>query len=167
MSILANLNRIVRPSVRRSPSSASTKDSINNRVSPRSPRQSSAQLLQYPAGRHQHPIKVQVTDYSATGIGIIHEEGLLIGRTFVVREPHITNGKTCLFTVVRSDPQADGTFSIGLHVGNSLGNEHDPLLELEQAPGISLSSKILFGVFALLGVGMIVALIMLKHYQHK
>ena len=159
MSILANLNRVVRPRAH----AARNKGTIDNRVAPRAPRESTAQLLQYPAGRHQHPIEVQVTDYSETGIGIIYHEGLLIGRTFVVREPHVTKGKTCLFTVVRSDPRADGTFSIGLHVGNSLGDEHDPLLEIEPAPGIKLSSKLLFAFFALIGIAMIVALLVLKH----
>ena len=134
-----------------------------NRAAIRLPRSSTAQLLHYPAGRHQHPIDVQVIDYSATGIGIIHSEGLLVGKKFVVREPHVTDGNTCLFTVVRSDPRADGTFSIGLHVGNSLGNEHDPLLDIPRAPGISRGSKLLFVTFALLGLALIAAGIMLKH----
>jgi hypothetical protein len=93
MSILASLNRIVRPGGSRS--AAKSAGTIDNRVAPRLPRVSTAQLLQYPAGRHQHPIEVQVTDYSETGIGIIYHEGLIIGRTFVVREPHVTHGKTC------------------------------------------------------------------------
>jgi hypothetical protein len=165
MSILANLQRLVpRASLlRRSPAADSAGGgSINNRLAPRSPRLSTAQLLQYPAGRHQHPIEVQVIDYSATGIGVIHHEGLLIGRRFVVREPYVTKRNTCIFTVVRSDPRPDGTFSIGLHVGNSLGNEHTPLLEIPPAPGISLSSKILFLFFAVIGLGMIVAVAWLK-----
>jgi hypothetical protein len=162
MSILASLNRIVRPGGSRS--AAKSAGTIDNRVAPRLPRVSTAQLLQYPAGRHQHPIEVQVTDYSETGIGIIYHEGLIIGRTFVVREPHVTHGKTCLFTVVRSDARPDGTFSIGLHIGNSLDDEHDPLLEVEPAPGIALSSKLLFGFFALIGIAMIVALAVLKHH---
>ena len=162
MSILASLKRVVRPAAAAA-TARTKKRSADNRAARRLRRMSTAQLLNYPAGRHQHPIEVQVTDYSATGIGVIHSEGLLIGRKFVVREPHVTDGNTCLFTVVRSDPRPDGTFSIGLHVGNSLGNEHDPLLTIPPAPGISRSSKILFGVFALIGIAMIVAMMMLKH----
>ena len=173
MSILANLNRIVRPSVtaaddtstraRLKAAADAAAKSSDNRAAPRNARSSSAQLLQYPAGRHTAPIDVQVTDYSSTGIGVIHTEGLIIGRKFVVREPHVTNGNTCLFTVVRSDPRPDGTFSIGLHVGNCLADEHDPLLELPRAPGISWSSKILFVFFALVGLALIAAGVMLKH----
>jgi hypothetical protein len=166
MSLLASLQRIARPGAAAAAAAAAAAEaaagSRDNRVAPRAPRLSTAQLLQYPSGRHQHPIDVQVTDYSATGIGVIHSEGLLIGRTFVVREPHVTARNTCLFTVVRSDPRPDGTFSIGLHVGNKLVNEHDPLLEIPPAPGISLGSKILFVLFAL-GAATIIALLMLKH----
>jgi hypothetical protein len=177
MSLLANLHRIVRPSAaaaavaaadtstraRLKAAAAAAGKSRDNRAAARLPRSSTAQLLQYPAGRHTHPINVKVTDYSSTGIGVIHTEGLIIGRTFVVREPHVTTGNTCLFTVVRSDPRPDGTFSIGLHVGNSLSDEHDPLLEVPRAPGISRSSKLLFAFFALVGIGLIVAGVMLKH----
>jgi hypothetical protein len=163
MTFLASLKRIVRPGGNADARDAATA-SADNRLAPRLPRASSAQLLQYPAGRHQHPISVQVTDYSKTGIGVIHHEGLLIGRKFVVREPHVTDGKTCLFTVVRCDPRGDGTYSIGLHVGNTLGNEHDPLLEIPAAPGIAWSSKILFVVFAVVGFAMIFAGMMLKQY---
>jgi len=165
MSLLASLQRFTRPGAggRGDAAHNGHQTSSDNRVAPRLPRLSTATLLNYPAGRHQHPIEVQVTDYSATGIGVIHSEGLLIGRRFVVREPHVTKRNTCIFTVVRSDPRPDGSFSIGLHIGNSLGNEHDPLLEIPPAPGISLSSKILFVVFALIGLGMIVAVAILKH----
>jgi hypothetical protein len=179
MSILANLHRIVRPGsaaaagaavvhdtstrARLKAAAAANAKSRDNRVAPRLSRSSSAQLLQYPAGRHTHPIDVQVTDYSTTGIGVIHTEGLIIGRKFVVREPHVTDGNTCLFTVVRSDPRPDGTFSIGLHVGNSLDDEHDPLLELPPAPGIARSSKLLFVFFALMGIALIAVGVMLKH----
>ena len=172
MSLLANLHRIVRPSAVAAANDTSTRARLkaaaaaagktdDNRIAPRRPRSSTAQLLRYPAGRHTSPIDVQVTDYSATGIGVIHSEGLIIGRKFVVREPHVTTGNTCLFTVVRSDPRPDGTFSIGLHVGNSLSDEHDPLLEIPPAPGISRGSKILFALFAL-AAATIIALITLQ-----
>jgi hypothetical protein len=169
MTLLASLKRIVCPGgdaddARNAAKASAAAAAADNRLAPRLPRTSTAQLLQYPAGRHQHPIDVQVTDYSSTGIGVIYHEGLLIGRKFVVREPHVTDGKTCLFTVVRCDPRGDGTYSIGLHVGNSLGNEHDPLLEIPAAPGISRGSKILFVVFAVIGFAMIFAATMLKQY---
>ena len=168
MNFVTNLKRFVRPSAR----GADARDgngaasSADNRAAPRLRRFSTAQLLHYPAARHQHPINVQVTDYSSTGIGVIHNEGLLIGKTFVVREPHVTDKNTCLFTVVRCDARADGTYSIGLHVGNSLGNEHDPLLEIPPAPGISWTSKILFFVFAILGGAMLIVGLWLKQHAN-
>lgn len=160
MSVLARLKRIARHGA--AATAADAGGSFDNRVAPRQPRQSTAQLLLYPSGRHPHPIDVQVVDYSSTGIGVVHSEGLLVGKKFVVREPHVTDGNTCLFTVVRSDPRPDGTFSIGLHVGNSLVDEHDPLLEIPPAPGITRSSKILYVTFALLGATMIVMAVVLK-----
>jgi hypothetical protein len=170
MSILARLQRVARRAVGAPPRGpAATRNgkaaggNRDNRVAPRLSRESTAQLLHYPAGRHTAPINVQVTDYSATGIGVIHTESLLIGKTFVVREPHVTKRNTCIFTVVRSDPRPDGMFSIGLHVGNSLSNEHTPLLEIPAAPGISRGSKILFTTFALIGIALIVAGMILKH----
>ncbi len=163
MNFVTNLKRFVRPSARDGDGAGSSAD---NRVAPRLRRFSTAQLLHYPSARHQHPINVQVTDYSSTGIGVIHNEGLLIGKTFVVREPHVTDKNTCLFTVVRCDPRADGTYSIGLHVGNSLGNEHDPLLEIPPAPGISWTSKILFFVFAIIGGAMLIVGLWLKQHAN-
>lgn len=121
------------------------------RAAPRTRRQSTAQLLLHPAGRHPHPIDVTVVDYSATGIGIIHTEGLLIGQRFVVREPHVTRDNTCLFTVVRSDRRTDGTYSIGLHVSNTLAGEHDPLLAEHAAPGVAPWLKALYLIFAIGG----------------
>jgi hypothetical protein len=159
------LSRLQRVAGRAPAAGGADKGSADNRVAPRRPRYSTAQLLVYPQPRHPRPIDVQVTDYSATGIGVIHSEGLLVGEKFVVREPHVTDGNTCLFTVVRSDPRPDGTFSIGLHVGNSLDDEHNPLLELERAPGIAWSSKLLFVAFALLGATMIIAVALLKHQR--
>lgn len=164
MSLIACLKRVVRTRGDQAATAGETAASADNRGAPRLPRCSTAQLLHYPAARHQHPINVEVTDYSATGIGVIHNEGLLIGKRFVVREPHVTQRNTCIFTVVRCDRRRDGTFSIGLHVGNSLGDEHHPLLEIERAPGIARSSKILFVLFAVLGFAMILAATMMKQY---
>jgi hypothetical protein len=127
-------------------------------------RKSRAQLLLYPAGRHPHPIDVTIVDYSATGIGIIHSEGLLVGQKFIVREPHVTEGKTCLYTVVRSEARTDGSFSIGMHIGNSLANEHDKMLAIPPAPGITLGSKLLFLVFAVLGAVMMLLVALLKYW---
>jgi len=124
---------------------------FENRRAPRFTRRSRAQLLLYPSGRHPHPIDVAVVDYSVTGIGIIHHEGLLVGQKFVVREPHVTHGNTCLFTVVRSDRRPDGTYSIGLHVGNTLQDELEPMVEIAPAPGVSRRVKLLFLAFSILG----------------
>ncbi|MEA2709168.1 MAG: hypothetical protein QOF78_1769 [Phycisphaerales bacterium] len=157
MNLLTRLQSVARPwsssaaGARRKREAEDAAGSADQRNAQRLPRQSSAQLLLYPSGRHPRPIDVQVVDYSSTGIGIIHNEGLLIGKKFVVREPHVTDGNTCLFTVVRSDQRSDGTYSIGLHVGNSLESEHAPLLAIPPAPGLSRRSKLLFAVFALLG----------------
>jgi hypothetical protein len=136
----------------------------NLRRAARVKRKSRAQLLLYPSGRHPHPIDVTIVDYSATGIGVVHTVGLLVGQKFIVREPHVTRDNTCLYTVVRSEPMPDGRFSIGMHIGNSLADEHDPLLTIEPAPGVSLGSKLLFLAFAVLGVTTILLVALMRYW---
>ena len=139
------------PPAAAAPAHAVPRRTFENRRAPRFTRKSRAQLLLYPSGRHPHPIDVAVVDYSVTGIGIIHHEGLLVGQKFVVREPHVTHGNTCLFTVVRSDRRPDGKYSIGLHVGNTLQDELEPMVEIAPAPGVSRRAKLLFIAFAVIG----------------
>ena len=151
------------PSDAAAPAVARPPGSIENRQAPRIRRKSRAQLLLFPSGRHPHPIDVTVVDYSATGIGIVHSEGLLVGQKFIVREPHVTEGNTCLFTVVRSDRRPDGTYSIGLHIGNSLTDELEPMVAIPPAPGLSRWDKLLFLLFALLGATTVVLWAILQH----
>jgi hypothetical protein len=148
------------PSVPSAPSPAEAKSGYDQRGAPRIRRQSQAQLFLYPYGRHPHPIDVTVVDYSATGIGIVHEEGLLVGQRFIVHEPHVTRDNTCIFTVVRSDPRPDGAFSIGLHVGNKLCDEIDLFTSPPRA-SLSRNAKVLFFVFAFFGAAALIALKML------
>ena len=148
------------------PSSAAHVVGIDHRRAPRIRRKSRAQLLLYPSGRHPHPIDVTIVDFSATGIGIVHNEGLLIGQKFIVREPHVTQGNTCLFTVVRSEKRPDGTYSIGLHVGNSLADELEPMVQIAPAPGLSRWDKLLFLLFSLLGATTIVLWAILQNRAH-
>ena len=55
-------------------------DETDRRAEPRIAYQAAAQLLPYPPGKHPKPIDVTVTDYSASGIGVAHREGLMIGQ---------------------------------------------------------------------------------------
>ena len=137
-----------------------------NRRAPRTRRKSRAQLLLFPSGRHPHPIDVTVVDYSATGIGVVHSEGLLVGQKFIVREPHVTEGNTCLFTVVRSEKLPDGSYSIGLHVGNTLADELEPMVQIPPAPGLSRGDKLLFLLFSLAGAITIVTWAILQNRAH-
>jgi hypothetical protein len=125
-----------------------------------------AQLILYPPARYSHAIDVIIIDYSTTGIGITHHESLLIGQTYVVREPHATHNNTCLFTVLRSDPRPDGTWSIGLHISNTLADEFTPLCEEPPAPGIDIWTRLLFAIFALAGIAIIVLVEILRHRHH-
>jgi hypothetical protein len=132
----------------------------DRRHEPRTPYRANAQLVGYPPARHPHVIDVAVVDYSESGIGIVYSEGLLIGQLFVVREPHVTRGHTCLYTVVRCEPSADGKFSIGLHVMRSLSAEDDEWAPFTPppAPGLSLGTKLLYLTFAIAGAATIVLL---------
>lgn len=91
----------------------------------RFPRRSTAQLFMLPSGRLSHPINVTVVDYSATGIGLISRENLMVGQRYVVREPFLTQNASSMYTVVRSDAKGNGIFSIGLLQDNKLADEFD------------------------------------------
>lgn len=132
------------------------------RNAPRFARDSRAQLLIHPAGRHSHPIDVTVTDYSKTGIGVLHSEGLLMGQTFIVREPFVTHNGTCIYTVVRSERRPDGMFSIGLHVQNTFADELEQYAS-PPPPPLSRRAKQWYLTYAIIGGLTIVSLAVLKN----
>jgi hypothetical protein len=129
---------------------------LDRRAEPRTDYRARAQLLRYPPARHRHVIDVTVTNYSSSGIGVSHSEGLLVGQLFVVREPNVTRGHTCLYTVTRSDQQPDGTFAIGLRAIQKLEDDWDPFTP-PPAPGVTIGSKLLFLIFAIAGAATIIA----------
>ena len=132
------------------------------RNTPRFARDSRAQLLIHPAGRHSHPIDVTVIDYSKTGIGVLHSEGLLLGQTFIVREPFVTHNGTCIYTVVRSERRPDGMFSIGLHVQNTFADELEQYAS-PPPPPLSRRAKQWYLTYAIIGGLTIVSLAVLKN----
>ena len=78
-------------------------------------RESLAQLMFWPTTRRCTPIDVQMLDYSSTGVGVLHDEAMLIGQKFILKEPFVTKGGTCLYAVARCDKRDDGRFTVGLH----------------------------------------------------
>src|SRR5262245_33950588 len=91
------------------------KDYGDRRRAPRIRRDSKAQLLFWPATTRTAPIDVQLVDYSSTGVGVLNHEAIIIGQKFVLREPFVTHGSTCLYTVARCSKRDDGYYIIGLH----------------------------------------------------
>ena len=138
---------------------------IERRAEPRTRYDSRAQLLPYPQARHTHPIEVSITDYSANGIGAVHTEGLLVGQTFVVREPRVTQGRTCLYQVIRSEKRPDGTYSIGLAAREPLDDEWAPFMP-PPAPGVDVWSKWLYLIFAMAGAATIVLAAIALNQKH-
>jgi hypothetical protein len=138
---------------------------VERRSEPRTPYRSVAQLVLYPPGRHEHTLDVTVVDYSRSGIGIVYREGLMVGQQFVVREPHVTRGHTCLYTVVRSDKRGEGNYSIGLRAKEQLDDEWAPFTP-PPAPGLDLPTKLLYLTFAIAGAATIVltALVWRQHH---
>jgi len=88
----------------------------------RTPLGTIGQLVLCPSSSRTAPLKVQVTDCSATGVGIVHDEPLPQGQKYVVKEGSISKRKSVLFTVVRCDQIEPGRFSIGLHASHLLEN---------------------------------------------
>jgi hypothetical protein len=99
----------------------------DRRLAPRFPRTAVAQLVMCQASRPKVRLNVSIQDYSTTGIGIVYPEPLRIGQRFIVIEPYITRGGSTVYTVVRCDPRADGSYSIGLHMCNVV---RDPIEQM-------------------------------------
>jgi PilZ domain-containing protein len=58
---------------------------------------------------------IQIQDVSATGVGIVHDEPLLPGSQYVVKQDSFSANQPRLYTVVRSKCKKDGSFAVGLH----------------------------------------------------
>jgi hypothetical protein len=91
------------------------------RRAPRTRIDSPGELLACPATARTVPVRVQVRDVSATGVGLVHASPLPLGQRFVVRQATFPTDQPRLYTVVRSDATGDGTFSVGLHAANDCG----------------------------------------------
>ena len=94
------------------------------RRAPRVRLDSEAELVVCPASSRTAPLKVQVRDVSATGVGILHDEPLPLGQKYVVREPTISRLASILFTVVRTDRVGENRYSIGLHASQLLAAQN-------------------------------------------
>ena len=104
--------------------SKTKKKGADRRRSPRREVNKTAELIVCPASSRTAPIKVNIRDISATGVGLMHHEPLPLGQKYVVREPSvIPRSQPCLYTVVRADPVGEGKFSIGLHASHLIGLE--------------------------------------------
>ena len=131
------------------------------RRAPRFPHRSTAQLFMLPAGRLSTPIDVSVVDYSEGGIGLICVDNLLVGQTYIVREPFLTQGSSSMYTVVRSDNRGDGTFSIGLLRVNTLKDEFDqPEEGPAKRPSMRANTRALLITFSFVAVGKIFDLLL-------
>jgi hypothetical protein len=131
----------------------------DRRRAPRFKRNSKAQLIFWPASPRTAPIDVQLVDYSRTGVGVVNHEAIIVGQKFVLREPFVTHGSTCIYTVVRCSKCDDGHYIIGLHATPS----EEPTLATEPVPGISKWLRIGYFVFAVIGAIAIVAMAMFDH----
>src|SRR6266496_4194679 len=106
-------------------------------------------------------IDVQVVDYSRTGVGIIHSESLLVGQTFVVREPQVTKGSSrFLYKVVRCDRRPDSRFSIGLQVV-----ENGDFIEPSEPPAPKISSWVQWAYFLYAAIGVAIVLILSMRWR--
>jgi hypothetical protein len=141
-----------------------TPEHTDRRAEPQIECNTQAQLLRYPSGRHQHPIDVAVVDVWSTGIGVIYSESLLIGQMFVVREPTITRGKTCLYRVILSEKVEPGKFRIALEATEQPADEW-AVFEPPPAPGLDLGTKLLYLTFAIAGAATIIAAAILMHHR--
>jgi len=121
-------------------------------------RRSRAQLMSYPPARHAHFIDVTVTDFSELGVCIEYSEGLMAGQLFVIRQPDLTSGHTCLYTVVRSEPCGNGKHTIGLRAVNSVSEDEWAPFTPPPAPGVDLLTRLLYLIFAIAGAATIVLL---------
>ena len=130
----------------------------DRRRAPRIKRESNAQLIFWPASTRTAPMDVRLIDYSRTGVGVLHDEAILIGQKFVLREPFVTRDSTCIYTVARCEKRNDGHFIIGLHVAAPI-----EAAQPEPEPKPEPSRWMVFGyfLFALVGAILIVSMAIL------
>jgi hypothetical protein len=131
-------------------------DGSDRRRARRIKRDSKAQLIFWPASTRTAPINVQLVDYSRTGVGVVNHDAIIVGQKFVLREPFVTNGSTCIYTVVRCSKREDGYYIIGLHATPP----EEPTHAVEPVPVISKWSRIGYFVYAVIGAAAIVAMAM-------
>ena len=113
------------PNVSSAPAFArSPRKGRDRRRATRVPLDSQAELIRVPSSSRTAPIKVQVKDVSATGVGVMHTEPLPLGGKYVVKEPTISKRKSVLFTVVRADAVGENRYSIGLHDSHLMGKDY-------------------------------------------
>jgi hypothetical protein len=136
------------------PAEPSEPSGAERRRAPRFKRESNAQLIVWPASTRTAPITVRLVDYSRTGVGLLHDEAILIGQKFVLREPFVTRDSTCIYTVARCQKRHDGHFIIGLHVATA----SDAATEPAPAPDENRLASIGFFLFALIGAIGVVAM---------
>jgi hypothetical protein len=104
-------------------------------------------------GGRSAPASVRVRDVSATGIGIEYASPLPVGQQCVVKTPTLPSDQSCLYTVVRAVPLAEGAFHIGLHL-NGLASDgvRDPAAVGEQRSSAATKLVIALLLLALAAV---------------
>jgi hypothetical protein len=130
------------------------KNGTDRRRAPRIKRDGPAQLIFWPASTRTAALDVRLLDYSRTGVGVLHQEAIIIGQKFVLREPFVTRDSTCIFTVARCDKRDDGYYIIGLHA--TPASEHPPAAEQPQDD--NEWAAIAYLAFAIIGAAAIIAM---------
>jgi hypothetical protein len=146
---------VLSPRIARSPAPAA-KSGRDRRRAPRFKRDSAAQLIFWPASSRTAALDVRLVDYSRTGVGVLNHEAIRIGQKFVLREPFVTRGSTCIYTVVRCDQRGDGYFSIGL-----LATSADETPPAPEPVDDGQWMEVAYFAFALIGAIAIVAMALL------
>jgi hypothetical protein len=90
-------------------------DPRERRQADRQPVNGTGELRACPGDARTPGLAVEMRDFSATGLGIVHDLPLAVGQKFVVKQDQLAADAHRLYTVVRSDSTPDGRYSIGLH----------------------------------------------------
>src|SRR4051812_13734172 len=126
------------------------KSGRDRRKFPRVPYASQAQLVLCPGGARSVGTPVEVVDFSRQGIGIRSSEALVLGAKYVVREPNVTTqGGSVIYTVVRAERLADGAWTIGLQVSNTVETTTDETIKPHRETRVRTAVLIVIGVVGL------------------
>lgn len=119
--------------------------------------QVAAQICPWKKNAQGRPVSVQIEDFSAGGIGLVHFTPFGVGDEYLLTIPRATSGDlVVVISVVRCARRSDGHYHVGLELSSVM--DHTSAGEFVDAMRAgrritSRKTKLLFLLFGIVGIG--------------